>query len=70
MKLTKEERQMDAVAEDGDEIEVEIMKQHSDESFTLYVHVNSITVLRIGKLQRDQIRPSNNFTMNRCSNLF
>ena len=64
MKTVKKDTQIDAVAEDTDAVEFEIMRQPADKSFTIYIHVNGVTVLRIGKLQKDQIKQSNDFTLN------
>ncbi len=50
MKTAKEEHFIDAVAESGDVVQVEVVPEMLSGDVKLYVHVNGRTVLRIGHL--------------------
>lgn len=51
MKSVKEANKIDAVAEAGDCVNIEV--QERPNGLMLYVHVNGETILRIGQLQQE-----------------
>lgn len=56
MKIVKEANVMDAIAEDDDKVEVEVLAEFGNpDKLKLYVHVNGETILRICKLNPDNL---------------
>ena len=55
MKHTTQATSLDAVAEPGEHIEVEIQPAIRPNHSTLYVHVNGVTVVRIGHIESKNI---------------
>lgn len=49
MRMAKEEISLDAIAEVGDDVAIEVQKDIAG-GYKLYVHVNGKTMLRIGRL--------------------
>ena len=55
MKHTAQAMFLDAVAEPGEHIEVEFQPSIKPNHNTLYVHVNGVTVVRIGRIESKNI---------------
>ena len=64
MKLHKEQVMLDGIAETSDVVQVELQPELGyPNRFKLYVHLNGVTILRICKLHRNQIRQSDHQTL-------